>query len=56
MHRDTLDPQVEINTKIAKRPADDRTDGRTDILYCHSGDLNPWHAAARATRNYGPRK
>ena len=30
-------------------------DGQTDILYCHSGDLDPWPAAACAARNCGPR-
>ena len=30
-------PKLEMNTntKISKRPTDDRTDGWTDILYCH---------------------
>ena len=27
-------------------------DGRTDILYFHSGDFSPWPAAAYAARNY----
>ena len=35
---------------------DDQMDRHTDILYCHSGNLNPWPAAACAARNYGPRK
>ena len=37
---------IEYKYKNRKRPADDRTDGQTDILYWHSGDLNPWPAAA----------
>ena len=39
-------------TENHKRPADDRTDGRTDILYCHSEGLNPWPTAACAACNY----
>ena len=31
-------------------------DGRIDIIYWHSGDLNLWPMAACAARNYGPRK
>ena len=38
------------------RLMDGWTDRRTDILYWHSGDLNPWPAAACAAHNYGPRK
>ena len=33
-----------------------RTDGWTDILYCHSGDLNSWPAAACTARNYWRRE
>ena len=40
--------------KYCKRPADDRADRRTDILYCHSRDLNPWPAATCAAHNYRP--
>ena len=47
-------PTLEINsnTKTEKGP---RKTGRTDILYFHSGALNPWPAAACAARNYGLR-
>ena len=37
-------------TKITKGPW---TTGRTDILYWHSGYLNPWPVAACAAHNYG---
>ena len=39
-----------------KRPADNWKDEQTEILYCHSGDLNPWHTAKCAERNYELRK
>ena len=40
----------------SKMTADDRTDERMDILYCHSWVLNPCHVAACADYNYGPHK
>ena len=33
-------------------PEYNRTNGRTDILYFHSGYLSPWPAAVCAARNY----
>ena len=44
--------EINTNTKIAKGPWTTR---QTDILYCHSGALSPWPAAACTVRNYGPR-
>ena len=41
--------QTEVHT-------DRNMNGRTDILYFHSGDLTPWPAATCAARNFGPRK
>ena len=47
---------INTNTKTAKGPRmTGQTDVWTDILYCHSGDLTPWTAAACTARNYGPR-
>ena len=55
------DDQTDRN-KITKGPrttgrsdghTDEQTDGRTDILYCHSGYLSLWPAAACVARNYG---
>ena len=39
-----LEPHTGINTNnfFLKGPVDDLTNIRTDILYYHSGDLNPW--------------
>ena len=48
--------EININTKTAKRPADDRTDGQTGILYCHSGHLNPGPEDACSLHKYGPCK
>ena len=48
-------PTLEMNTKT-KTTKGSRTTGQTDIIYCHSGDLTPWPAAACAARNYGPRE
>ena len=43
--------------KITKFPRmTELTDKRTDILYCHSGDLNMWPTAACSARNYNPRE
>ena len=54
-------PKLEINTNTKTTkflrttgPTGGRADGRTDILYYHSGDLTPWPAAACAAHNYGP--
>ena len=48
--------KVNKNIKIARSPTDDRTDGQTDILYYHSGDLNPLCEATCTKNNYGPHK
>ena len=49
--------QTDINHKsLADNQTDGHTDGQMDILYCYSGYLNPWTAAACAARNCGPRE
>ena len=45
-------PTLEINTNTKSQKVPRKT-GRTDISYCHSGELNPWPAATCAARNYG---
>ena len=46
--------QMQKLQKACRQP-NGRMDRRTDTLYCHSGDLNLWPAAACAAGNYGPR-
>ena len=40
--------------QIQKHQKVPQTNRLTNILYFHSGYLNPWLATARAARNYGP--
>ena len=66
-HWGSLDPNMGINIlrrwnptlkliKIQKSQKSHRlSDGRADILYCHSGDFTPCPAIVCAARNYGPR-
>ena len=49
-------PRTTRLTDIKSQKARGRPDGRTDILYWYSGDLNPWPAAACTVRNYEPRE
>ena len=53
--RTRWNPKLEINKNIktAKMPTDNQKDRWMDILYCHSGDSNPWTAAVCAVHNYG---
>ena len=60
-YEDQFFTELEPNTKKIiqlkkSQKARGQPDKRTEILYCHSGDLNPWPATACSARNYGPRK
>ena len=51
--------QIQISKKTRGQPdrrTDGQTDGRTGMLYCHSGDLTVCSATACAACNYGLRK